>query len=145
MKEVWAAPKITRVRSLPLLLKLEGGAGSQTPAAWEPAPPKWRKTCRAETVPWRFQLRKVLHCFGGFWRWMSVDCSGQVWAALVGSGELPMVLKRSWTVLKHFLDGFGRFWTFLENSGLSWNTVTGLESFPWLWKSPARTLEPGTL
>ena len=70
-----------------------------------------------------------------------MDCSGQVWAALVGSGELPTVLKRSWTVLKHFLDGFGRFWTFLENSGLSWNTVTGLESFPWLWKSPARTLE----
>ena len=70
-----------------------------------------------------------------------MDCSGQVWVALVGSRELPMVLKRSWTVLKHVLDCFGRFWTFLESSGLSWNAVTGLESFPWFWRSPARTLE----
>ena len=25
----------------------------------------------AETVPWRFHLRNVLHCFGGLWRWIS--------------------------------------------------------------------------
>ena len=42
-----------------------------------------------------------------------MDCSGQVWAAFVGSGELPIVLKRSWAVLKHFQ----WFWQLWDVSG----------------------------
>ena len=53
-----------------------------------------------ETVPWQPHFRKVLDCFGGLWRWMGLDGSGQLWTARVGTGELSRVREgsgRSWT------------------------------------------------
>ena len=81
MKEISATPKLIRVWSLPLLLKLEGGAGSQTPAAWEPPP---RNSVRhVETVTWQLRVVNVLDRFGGFWRWVSLDLSGKLWTTVV--------------------------------------------------------------
>ena len=37
----------------------------------------------AETVTWQHHLMNVLDCFGGFWRWMTLDRSGQLWTAAV--------------------------------------------------------------
>ena len=116
-----------------------------------------------ETVPWQLHLKKVLDCFGGFWRrWMSLDSSGQLWVvafrkqlqfALAGYGRfwagsagLWAAFARSgrlWEALGSVLDASGRVWEALGGlcvgPGEVWTELGGaLEAaLEWIWKALA--------
>ena len=73
-----------------------------------------------ETVPWQLHLKKVLDCFGGLWRWMSLDGSGQLWTAALHK-QFQFVLAsygRFWAGLRRSLGGSGLFWKALGSSGV---------------------------
>ena len=94
-----------------------------------------------ETVPWQLHLKKVLDCFGGFWRrWMSLDSSGQLWVvafrkqlqfALAGYGRFWAGSAGLWAAFARS----GRLWealgSVLDASGRVWEALGGALRGPW--------------
>ena len=99
---------------------------SRTPAAWVPAPPKWRLTCRDCPMEQRIcrmtrSALQFLQCTK-----LCVSNSNLFWHVVEGSGRAPQISGRLWHVREGFwealgsvLDGFGRFWEALEGSECS--------------------------
>ena len=122
-------------RSLPMLLKLTGGAGSRTPAAWVPAPPKWRLTCRDCPMEQRIcrmtrSALQFLQCTK-----LCVSNSNLFLYVVEDSGRAPQISGWPWHVREGFwealgsvLDGFGCFWEALEGSGWA---LADLDGFGW--------------
>ena len=122
------------MRALPLLLKLAGGAGSRTPAAWVPAPPKWRLTCRDCPMEQRIcrMTRSALQFLQS--TKLYVSNSNLFWHVVEGSGRAPQISGRLWLVRSGFGKLWGRFWTVLDVSRKFWKALHGRwQGFGRLW------------
>ena len=135
---------------------------SQTRAAWEPAPRKWRQTCRDSPV-----AIPVEECSSLFWWLLALDECGLLWTGLGSPDGVGLSwMYRFWLfcadshpieILEYFQsysiaqcysnsrNCSGRFWRISDGVGLLWTVqdclgmhVQAFESFQLLWESSAR-------